>query len=145
MKKGVSLLIVVVAISVMVVLISTTIIFGTSAINTAQYEEFLSQLNRVSSSLNEYTLENKSLPITNEVISGVSLGDKFFAELIKKGDENNRLYVIDVNLLRDATIKRGYGTIKNQDIFVVAENTNNIYYVKGFKYKGKVYFGQKVD
>ena len=145
MKKGVSLLIVVVAISVMVVLISTTIIFGTSAINTAQYEEFLSQLNRVSSSLNEYTLENNSLPVTNEVVSGVSLGDNFFAELIKKGDENNKLYVIDVNLLRDATIKRGYGTIKNQDIFVVAENTNNIYYVKGFKYKGKVYFGQKVD
>ena len=145
MKKGVSLLIVVVAISVMVILISTTIIFGTSSIKTAQYEEFLSQLNRVSSSLNEYTLQNNSLPTTNEVVSGVSLGDEFFAELIEKKDENNRLYVIDVDLLRDGTIKRGYGTVQDQDIFVVAENTNNVYYVKGFKYKGKVYFGQKVD
>lgn len=145
MKKGVSLLIVVVAISVMVILISTTIIFGTSSIKTAQYEEFLSQLNRVSSSLNEYTLQNNSLPTTNEVVSGVSLGDDFFAELISKKDENNRLYVIDVDLLRDGTIKRGYGTVQDQDIFVVAENTNNVYYVKGFKYKGKVYFGQKVD
>lgn len=145
MKKGVSLLIVVVAISVMVILISTTIIFGTSSIKTAQYEEFLSQLNRVSSSLNEYTLQNNSLPTTNEVVSGISLGDEFFAELIEKKDENNRLYVIDVDLLRDGTIKRGYGTVQDQDIFVVAENTNNVYYVKGFKYKGKVYFGQKVD
>lgn len=145
MKKGVSLLIVVVAISVMVILISTTIIFGTSSIKTAQYEEFLSQLNRVSSSLNEYTLQNNSLPVTNEVVSGVSLGDDFFAELISKKDENNRLYVIDIDLLRDGTVKRGYGTMKDKDVFVVAENTNNVYYVKGFKYKGKVYFGQKVD
>ena len=38
-----------------------------------------------------------------------------------------------------------YGTTEDQDIFVVAENTNNVYYIKGFKYKGKTYFGQKVD
>lgn len=145
MKKGVSLLIVTVAISVMVVLISSSIIFGSQAINTAQFEEYLSQLDRLSSSLNDYVLQNKSLPTTGEIVSGISLGNEFMSELVSKKDENNRLFVVNVSLLKDGTLKRGNGTAENQDIFVVAENTNNVYYVKGFKYKGKTYFGQKVD
>jgi len=145
MKKGVSLLIVTVAISVMVILISSSIIFGSQAIKTAQFEEFLSQLDRLSMSLNDYYLENSSLPTTGEVVSGVSLGNEFMNELVSKKDENNRLFVVNVSLLKDGTLKRGNGTTENQDIFVVAENTNNVYYVKGFKYKGKTYFGQKVD
>ena len=145
MKKGVSLLVVTVAISVMVILISSSIIFGSQAIKTAQFEEFLSQLDRLSMSLNDYYLDNSSLPTTGEVVSGVSLGNEFMSELVSKKDENNRLFVVNVSLLKDGTLKRGNGTTENQDIFVVAENTNNVYYVKGFKYKGKTYFGQKVD
>lgn len=145
MKKGVSLLVVTVAISVMVILISSSIIFGSQAIKTAQFEEFLSQLDRLSMSLNDYYLDNSSLPTTGEVVSGVSLGNEFMSELVSKKDENNRLFVVNVSLLKDGTLKRGNGTTEDQDIFVVAENTNNVYYIKGFKYKGKTYFGQKVD
>lgn len=145
MKKGVSLLVVTVAISVMVVLISSSIIFGTQAIQTAQFEEFLSQLNRLSVSINDYVLTNNSIPTTGEVVSGISLGNEFMNELVSKKDENNRLFIVNMSLLKDGTIKRGSGTAEDQDIFVVAENTNNVYYVKGFKYKGKTYFGQKVD
>lgn len=48
-------------------------------------------------------------------------------------------------MLEDATIKRGQGTVMDKNVFVVAENTNNVYYIKGFKYKGKVYFGLKSE
>lgn len=30
--------------------------------------------------------------------------------------------------------------LKIKDVFLVTENTNNVYYLKGFKYRGKVYF-----
>lgn len=145
MKKGVSLLIVVVAITVMSILITASIILGASAIKTAQYEEFLSQINRVSNSVNEYVLENTSLPTTGEIIAGNSLGEVFMAELSQNGDENDKLHVINVDLLSDGTIKKGKGTTINKDLFLVAEKTNNIYYMNGFKYKGKIYFGLKLE
>lgn len=145
MKKGISMLILVVAISVMALLITSTIIVGSSSIKTAQYEEFLSQLSRVSDSLNDYVLDNFKLPSTGEVVSAKSLGNEFLEEVISKNDIQNKLYVIDVSLLNDATIKKGRGNMSNKDLFVVAENTNNIYYIKGFKYKGKIYFGQKIQ
>ena len=145
MKNGVSMLVVTVAISVMVILIGSSIIFGSQAIQTAQFEEFVSQLNRLSVAINDYVLDNNAIPTTGEVVSGISLGNEFMSELVSKKDENNRLFVVNISLLKDGTIKRGSGTAEDQDIFVVAENTNNVYYVKGFRYKGKIYFGQKVD
>ena len=44
MKKGISMIVLTVAISVMVVLITSSVIVGSTAIKTAQYEEFLSQV-----------------------------------------------------------------------------------------------------
>lgn len=145
MKKGVSMIVLTVAISVMVVLITSSVIVGSTAIKTAQYEEFLSQVSRTADSVNQYIVKNEKLPTDGTIVSGNSLGENFLAELKTKNDLNNKLYLIDVNLLEDATIKRGQGTVMDKNVFVVAENTNNIYYIKGFKYKGKVYFGLKSE
>lgn len=144
MKKGISMLILVVAISVMTLLISSTIIVGSNSIKTANYQEFLSQLNRLSDSLNDYVINNQKLPVTTEIVSASSLGESFLEEISKNNDLQNKLYVVDVSLLEDATIKKGRGNINDKDLFVVAENTNNIYYIKGFKYKGKVHFGLEI-
>ena len=38
------------------------------------------------------------------------------------------------------TIKSGKSSVADRDVYVVATNTNNVYYLKGFKYKGKVYY-----
>lgn len=145
MKKGVSMIVLTVAISVMVVLITSSVIVGSTAIKTAQYEEFLSQVSRTADSVNQYIVKNEKLPTDGTIVSGNSLGENFLAELKTKNDLNNKLYLIDVNLLEDATIKRGQGTVMDKNVFVVAENTNNVYYIKGFKYKGKVYFGLKSE
>ncbi len=145
MKKGISMIVLTVAISVMVVLITSSVIVGSTAIKTAQYEEFLSQVSRTADSVNQYIVKNEKLPTDGTIVSGNSLGENFLAELKTKNDLNNKLYLIDVNLLEDATIKRGQGTVMDKNVFVVAENTNNVYYIKGFKYKGKVYFGLKSE
>lgn len=145
MKKGISMLILVVAISVMTLLISSTIIVGSNSIKTANYQEFLSQLNRTYDSVNDYYIKNYKLPITGELISAGSLGDEFIEEISKRNDLQNKLYIVDVSLLNDSTIKKGRGDMNDKDLFVVAENTNNIYYIKGYKYKGKVHFTLELE
>ena len=140
MKKGVSLLVVVVAITVMLILITSATVIGSGAIVTANYDEYVSELNRVSDNVNEYYVKNNVLPVTGEVVSSTSLGNEFLANIKEKGDSEENLLVVDFSKLNDSTVKKGSGTVASQDVYLVTENTQNIYYLKGFKYKSKVYF-----
>lgn len=140
MKKGVSLLVVVVAITVMLILITSATVIGSGAIVTANYDEYVSELNRVSDNVNEYYIKNKVLPVTGEFVSSTSLGNEFLANIKEKGDSEENLLVVDFSKLNDSTVKKGSGTVASQDVYLVTENTQNIYYLKGFKYKSKVYF-----
>lgn len=140
MKKGVSLTTVIIAVSIMIILISSVSVIGSSAISSANFEEYKSSIERVSDEVNIYSIENKILPVTSEVVSADSLGNGLLSALNDNNDLSNKLHVVDIGKLNDYTFKKGRGTLQDKDVFVVAENTNNVYYLKGFKYKGKVYF-----
>lgn len=140
MRKGVSLTTVVIAITVMMILIASVSVIGSSAIKTANFEEYKSEIERVSNEVNIYLTQNNELPTTNDIISSKSLGNDFLNNLKTKNDLSNKLFVVDISKLSDNNIKKGKGDIVDKDIYVVTENTNNVYYLKGFKYRGKVYF-----
>ena len=140
MKKGVSLTTVVIAITVMMILIASVSVIGSSAINSANFEEYKSEIERVANEVNLYITENDTLPTTNEVISINSLESEFLNSLNENNDISNKLYVVDISKLNDYNLEKGKGTVSDKDVFVVAEDSNNVYYLKGFRYRGKVYF-----
>lgn len=140
MKKGVSLMTVIIAVSVMIILVSSVCVIGSSAISSANFEEYKSEIERVADEINIYINEKGTLPITNQNISIDSLGQKFLEEVNEKNDLSNKFYVIDVSKLNDYSIEKGKGNLSNKDVFLIAENSNNVYYLKGFKYRGKIYF-----
>ncbi len=140
MKKGLSLSTVVIAISIMLILVSSVSVIGSSAITSANFEEYKSNIDRVSDEVNIYVTDNGTLPVTNEVIAINSLGQDFLNQVKENGDLANKFYLVDISKLNDYNIKEGRGNVENKDVFLVTENTNNVYYLKGFKYRGKVYF-----
>ena len=140
MKKGLSLSTVVIAISIMLILVSSVSVIGSSAITSANFEEYKSNIDRVADEVNIYVTDNGTLPVTNEVIAINSLGQDFLNQVKENGDLANKFYLVDISKLNDYNIKKGRGTVENKDVFLVTENTNNVYYLKGFKYRGKVYF-----
>lgn len=140
MKKGVSMMTVLIAVSVMMILISSVSVIGSSAISSANFEEYKSKVERVADEINIYINENGTLPITNQSVSINSLGEDFLEAAKEKNDLSNKFYVVDVSKLNDYSIDNGKGNLNNKDVFLIAENSNNVYYLKGFKYKGKVYF-----
>ena len=140
-KSGISMVIVITAVAIMMVLVSVASVVGTGAIETANYDEFISNVNRVADSVNVYYLQNGTLPITGDSVNISSLPDAFKLELKNKNDAANKLFVLDISLLNDSTIKNGTGGLNNQDVFVVAEDTHNVYYLRGFEYKSKIYYG----
>ena len=140
MKKGLSLSTVVIAISIMLILVSSVSVIGSSAITSANFEEYKSNIDRVSDEVNIYVTDNGTLPVTNEVIAINSLGQDFLNQVKENGDLANKFYLVDISKLNDYNIKKGRGNVENKDVFLVTENTNNVYYLKGFKYRGKAYF-----
>lgn len=140
MRKGLSLATVVVAISIMLILVSSVSVIGSSAISSANFEEYKSTIDRIADEVNIYITDNGNLPVTNEVIAINSLGKDFLNQVKENGDLANKFYIVDISKLNDYSIKKGKGNIENKDVFLVTENTNNVYYLKGFKYRGKVYF-----
>ena len=140
MKKGLSLSTVVIAISIMLILVSSVSVIGSSAITSANFEEYKSNIDRVADEVNIYVTDNGTLPVTNEVIAINSLGQDFLNQVKENGDLANKFYLVDISKLNDYNIKKGRGNVENKDVFLVTENTNNVYYLKVFKYRGKVYF-----
>ena len=97
MRKGVSLTTVVIAITVMMILIASVSVIGSSAINSANFEEYKSEIERVANEVNLYITENDTLPTTNEVISINTLESEFLNSLNENNDISNKLYVVDIS------------------------------------------------
>ena len=141
MKKGITISMLAVTIVLMTVIAGIVGVVGTSSIKTAAYEEFLSKINRVSNEVNRYVIQNKTLPTTNEIISKQGLDEDLKAKITENNDINNNLFVIDTTKLKLESVNIGKGTVGDLDVFIVAENTNNVYYLKGIMYKGEKHFG----
>jgi type II secretory pathway pseudopilin PulG len=143
-KYGITMSVLVVAIAVMMILITSAAVIGSNSIKTANYDDYMANLTRTSDSINAYYLKNNKLPVTGEIVSAASLGSDFYAAIAENGDQGNKLFVVDYSLLEDSTIKIGKGTIANKDKFLVADNSHNVYYIKGFNYKGKNIYSIKI-
>lgn len=141
MKRGVTVSTLSVAIAIMLILVSVSSVAGIRAIKTAAYEEFTSKMVRLSDDVNIYVKKNGSMPVKNEIVSRAGMNSTLTALLTNNGDANNTLYVIDLSKLTTESINMGEGTTENLDVFLVAENTLNVYYLKGFEYKGERYYG----
>ncbi len=139
-KNGISMMMLVISVSVMMVIITSASVIGINSVNTANFEEYKSVLDRISDDVNYYYIQNETLPVKNidgmETIDAKSISSEFYTQVISFGDENNKLYVIDLEKLEDSTINSS----DKENIYVVAENSHNVYSIIGFKYKSKVYY-----
>ncbi|MBR6688395.1 MAG: hypothetical protein IKL68_00050 [Clostridia bacterium] len=143
MKRGITVSTLSVAIAIMLILVSVSSVAGIRAIKTAAYEEFTSKIVRLSDDVNIYVKKNGKLPVKNEIVSRAGMNSDLKSLLTNNGDENNMLYVIDLSKLTTEGINMGEGTTEDLDVFLVAENTYNVYYLKGFEYRGEKYYGFK--
>ena len=106
MRKGLSLATVVVAISIMLILVSSVSVIGSSAISSANFEEYKSTIDRIADEVNIYITDNGNLPVTNEVIAINSLGKDFLNQVKENGDLANKFYIVDISKLNDYSVKK---------------------------------------
>lgn len=140
-KRGVTTAVIALAVVIMFIILTTATVVGSRNIDTVNYEEFKSQLTRVSDVVNEYYLSNEELPTRGEIVAKANLPEALTNELTANADTNNELYIIDMSKLDINNVTRGNGTVDDRDLFLVAEGTNNVYYYKGYKFRKTMYYG----
>lgn len=139
-KKGVTFSVVIVAIVLMLIVISSASIIGSKAISTANFEEFKSEVQRVFDNVNEYYVKNDVLPLKSAILNLNNFDTDFKNLILSKEGANPVLYVVDMSAIKDTTIKKGNGDVNSKDVYLVSEFTQNVYYLAGYKYNGTTYY-----
>lgn len=154
LKKGVTMSVMLIAVALMSVLAGTAIIYGTSSINLANKGKFESIVDIVKENTELYYEREGTYPICMEgqreiQVTTSSLDKDLKNELVENGDTNEFLNVLDLKKLKIPSIELGNiqsnldnnisidDQIRKKDVFLINQETGNIYYMAGLKFKGK--------
>lgn len=149
-KQGISLVVLVITIIVMIIIASIAIIGINDLIITADTQDFANEVNVIEESIKEYYATHKILPVTSTKYNKSELLDKLDGsyktklntEITENNDTDNTFYVVDLKLLEITTPERGL-EVDALDVYLVASNTLNVYYLKGVEIEDNIYFSNK--
>ena len=155
-EKGVTLLVLTITIIVLLIITSITIGNFQNQLGKKNLNNLYSDIEAINAKISEYYLKNNSLPIfeENAYMNNSSQLKLLFktnggkGTLININDENS-YYVINLSKLENLTLNYGreYSNWDNnstyekyQDVYIINETTHQVYYPKGVKYNGRMYF-----
>ena len=148
-KSGISLVVLVVTIIVLLIISSSVLYISADASNNAKLMSLASDLQQVEDLITEYYLTNNELPIVNEAIydeatlvSSIEKGQNdLLKEITMNGDKDCLFLKVDLSKLNIDSTSRGLQQNGDEsDIFVISQNTFNVYYLRGQKVGKKYYF-----
>ena len=146
MKKGFSLVTLLVTIFVIITLSSTVVISANSVYNSNKKIRFASEISYIKELVNNYMADNNGkLPSSSDVvvstksISKEDLNTQFAGETIS--EDTIFLNKIDMSMINPGTLQYGNGTDeKSDDIYCISKQTGKIYYIRGCKIGTKIYY-----
>ena len=146
MKKGFSLVTLLVTIFVIIILTSTVVISANSIYNNNKKVKFASEISYIKELVSNYISNNNGkLPSSSEVLISIEniskddLNKQFENENISS--ENIILNKIDMSMINPGTLQYGNGSDeKSDDIYCISKKTGKIYYVRGCNIGGKIYY-----
>lgn len=145
MKKGISLVTLLVTIAVIITLVSTVVITGTSINNKAKKVKFASELSYVEEMLKSYFNTKGEYPILDEdIFSTENISEDILLEQFSDEDiiDNKvKLYQIDFSKLGSSDLTIGDKDYDNSDsVYLFSKMTGKVYYKKGYKVGKNIYY-----
>ena len=141
-NKGITLLTLTVTIVVMLILSFTISINVDTYVERRKKTDLETDIAKLKEEISHYYNENKALPIINKY-TNINM-------LEKDVNDNDKYYVIDVSKFSNLELNYGkdYEKITDYaieisdllDIYIINEQSHVIYYPKGIKYDGKIYY-----
>ena len=147
MKKGFSLVTLLVTIFVIITLTSTVVISANSIYNSNKKVKFASEISYIKELVNSYMVNNNgNLPSNSEVITSIRdiSRDEMQSQFQDEDISNENTIVlnkIDMSRINPGTLQYGNGTEeKSDDIYCISKKTGRIYYARGCKIGSKTYY-----
>ena len=147
MKKGISLVIMLVTIAVILILTSVTVVTGNNIYNNTKKVKFATEISYVEEIANTYRLNNNGMyPSSNMIyidclrIKSVDLNEQFNSENIS-ADNMLLLYKIDFSMLNPHELM--YADINNDsgdNVYCISPTTGRVYFLQGVKIGRKTYY-----
>lgn len=126
MKKGISLVSLMITVVIIVLLATTVTISATSSINNSRRINFANEISFIQEKVDNYYLSNNSLPILEKI----NLDEDYLKDFAYNNDEVKELYRIDFSKL--GKLEKVYGNEENSiDFYAIDISTNKVYYVAG--------------
>ena len=148
MKRGISLVVMLVTIAVILMITSVTVVTGNNIYNNTKKVKFASEISYVEEIVNTYRLNNngnfpssKMIYIDSSRIKSIDLNEQFNNENISDDDDTLALYKIDFSMLNPHELM--YTDINNDsgdNVYCISPTTGRVYFVQGFKIGRKTYY-----
>ncbi len=142
MKKGISLVSVIISIVVMTILATVVVTTGIDSFGSANVNAFATEILNIQTAVNEYYYRYNAYPVgTITAINVSSMTERELAQFNGETIVNNNitLKLVDLSLIGINDTKYGkqeYST----DVYAISEQTGRVYYLAGIEYEGVVYY-----
>ena len=148
MKRGISLVVMLVTIAVILIITSVTVVTGNNIFNNTKKVKFASEISYVEEIVNTYRLNNngkyptstKLIYIDSTKIKANDLNEQFKDESIAE-DKSILLYKIDFSMLNPHELTyTDINSDSGDNIYCISPTTGRVYFVQGVKIAGKKYY-----
>jgi len=146
MKRGISLVVLSVAILVVMILASVLVVSLNKNYTQAQKIEFATELDMLQTAVENYKSSTGYYPITDETLD-ISMIPEQLKNTQFDDEElssNNSFNVIDYDLIGVDNLKYGTGETYD-DKFIVSTKTGKVYYAKGLKLGNETYYSMNSE
>lgn len=140
-NKGVTMVALGVTILIIVIITSTLVYNSFTGMSTRTLNNMYNDVELLENKIAAYYVKYGQLPILNLLYTDISTIKDINV------NDNGNYYVIDLSLLPNLTLNfgKGYKSIKqgdtsNNDVYVINEQSHNVYYPAGVKYDGIMYY-----
>lgn len=146
-SKGVTLVTLIVTIIVLLIVSNVTIYSVKNNLGIEKLKNMQNDIENLSDKISAYYNQYGTLPIIDGEYTNINEIET--AELIDKNVDKGNFYIIDLSALENLTLTYGkdFKNIKNtsdkntlKDIYIINETSHNIFYVKGIKSDGEMYY-----
>lgn len=144
-NKGITLVSLVIVIVVMFIIASITVNISFDRFEINNLKKMLSDLELLEDKVNNYYLEYNELPIVRDSENNAIKYTYKSLGFEENSGDNDNYYIINLEAL-DKGIALNYGKDgfekqnNSDDVYIINEQSHNIYYAKGIEMKGKYYY-----
>ena len=141
-KKGVSMVLFVIAIAMILALVTAATTSYSTIINSTKLREYGNELNQIQKAVDEYRFLNNEYPVKEEYILDLSLiKEQSREEQFGKNEGTIEFYVVDLKKLGINELKRGINTSSGTlDFYAISKDNGKVYYLAGVKINKKWYY-----